>query len=186
MERHESVDISELPFYVVVLLVLVAFVVVFLLANRSSRRWLRWPAQGGATIGAILTVFVLGFSVLGEYACTARAPLAYSPDGKHVAVMTWGLQGATGADIASVKIRHRYSPFYTTVYSGLGAAGNPAVHSTDPQVRWLDNRHLLIRYQEWSGYSQICASNGSGIEVVCEGGLSLQQKLSPCGFGPAC
>jgi hypothetical protein len=108
-----NMDISELPFYVVVLLILVAFVAVFVIAKRLSRRWLRWPVRGVASLGMALTVLLLAGFVFGEYSCTARAPRAYSPDGRHVAVLTWGLQGALGADMATVKVRHRYSPLFT-------------------------------------------------------------------------
>jgi hypothetical protein len=118
-------DISELPFYVVVLLVLVAFVAVFFFAKRLSKRLLRWPVRGVASTGMVLTVLLLVLFSLGQYSCTARAPLAYSPDGNHVAVLTWGLQGALGADIATVKVRHRYSPFAKNVYSGPGDSDYP-------------------------------------------------------------
>ena len=161
-------DISELPFYVGVLVLLVAFVAVFVTAKRLTRRWLRWRVRGGAGVGMALTVLSLALFVVGDYSCTARAPLAYSADCKHVAVLTWGLQGALGSDIATVKVRHRYSPFAKTVYSGSGWSDSPDLHDTNPQVRWIDNKHLIIRYYEFPGYEQVCAPHALGIEVVCE------------------
>jgi len=161
-------DISELPRYGIVLFVLVMFVALFVVAKRLSRKWVRWPVRGVTSLGAGLTVLLIALFVFGDYSCTARAPKAYSPDGKHVAIITWGLQGALGADMATVTVRHRYSPFARNVYSGPGESDYPRVRATGPQVRWVDNKHLLVRYCDWPGSDQICASHSFGIEVICE------------------
>ena len=172
-------DISDLPFYVVVLLVLSAFLFFFFFAKRLSTRWLRWPVRGGMGTGTFLTTSLLLLSILGEFDCTARAPAIFSSDGKHVAVQRWGLQGALGADFATVKVRHRYSPFFQKVYSGPGYPPGPFSPDRDPQVRWLDNRHLLIRYHDWGyEYDQSCAPRASGVDIICET-LPLPQPPEP-------
>jgi hypothetical protein len=155
-------DISELPFYVGILLILAAFIAVSVIAKRLSRTWLRWPVRGGAGAGAgaALTVLVLALSLLGDYSCTSRAPLAFSPDGKHVAVLT-GNKVEPGSE---VEVRHRFSPFAKEVYSGPEFADGGAV-----QMRWIDNKHLVIGYRDWPGYyDRFCAPHALGVEVACE------------------
>jgi hypothetical protein len=163
-------DISELPSYLPGLLIFIALVAIFVVAKKLSRRWLRWPVRGGATLGMMLTVLMLALFVFEDYSCTARAPRAYSPDGKYVVVQMWGLQGALGADIATVQVRHRYSPFAKNVYWGPGDSDYPKVRAgtIDPQVRWIDNKHLYIRYYRWAGYDQVCVPRALGIEVTCD------------------
>ncbi len=157
-------DISELPFYVVVLLILVAFVAVFVIAKRLSRWWVRWPVRGGASAGMILTLLVLAV----DYSCSTRAPHAFSPDGRHVAVRSWGRAAPGETGFATVKVRHRYSPFAKIAYSGPGL---PRLWSAgDPQVRWIDNNHLLVQYVDWGTGEgeQICAPHALGVEIICE------------------
>ena len=156
-------DISELPHYVVILLVLVTFFAGFVIAGRLSRRWLRWPVRGGASAGMILTLLVLAV----DYSCTARAPQTFSPYGRHVAVRSWGRHAPGEPGFATVKVRHRYSPFAKSAYSGPGV---PELWSGDPQVRWIDNNHLLVQYVDWGTGEgeQICAPHALGVEIICE------------------
>jgi hypothetical protein len=154
-------DISELPHYVVILLVLVTFFVVFVIAGRLSRRWLRWPVRGGASMGMTLTVLVLAV----DYSCTARAPRTYSPDGRHVAVRL-AEHAPWGGDpvFTTVKVRHRYSPFAKSVYSG------PGLWNGDPQARWIDNNHLVVGYYDWGtgGGEVVCVPHPLDVEIICE------------------
>lgn len=156
-----SMDISELPHYVVFLLVLVTFFVVFVIAKRLSRRWLRWDVRAGASAGMVLTVLVLTL----DYSCTARAPRSYSPDGRHVVVVSWKRTPLDDNLVAAtIKVRHRYSPFAKTVYSGSG------LWADEPRVRWIDNNHLLVRYYDWGtgDGEQVCAPHALVVEMICE------------------
>lgn len=160
-------DISELPFFVGILLILVAFFAVFFAVSYNAKRLptrLRWPFRVGASAGAALIVILIALFVLVDYWWTGRAPAAYSPDGKHVAVLTWRSLSAIDDGIATVKVRHGYSPFAKRVYSGPGYDAD----SADVQLRWIDNSHLLIRYGGWPGYDQACAPHAFGVEVTCE------------------
>ena len=175
-------DVSELAPNVLVALVLAVFIALFVLAGRLRSWWLRWPARSGAVVGVALSALALVLLGFNEYSCTARAPLAYSPDGKHVAILTWGLHDAAspacliyrgmaggwllGLDIASVNVRNRWIPYANTAYSGPGWSDYPEVRDTDPQIRWIDNNHLLIRYHD--AYGQKCGHDRSGVEVICE------------------
>jgi hypothetical protein len=111
--------------------------------------------------GAALIVILLALFVLVDYCWTGRAPVTYSPDGKHVAILAWRSLSAIDDGIATVKVRHSYSPFAKKVYSGPGYNAE----SADVQLRWIDNSHLLIRY---GVYDQACALHAFGVEVICE------------------
>jgi len=163
-------DISDLPVSAGALLVLVALLAVFLLVSRSAKRlsspWLRRPVQGGATAAAVLTVISLALLLLANYSCVARGPTTYSPDGKHVAVITWAIGPlAISDDTEVVRVRPRYSPFAKKVYFGPGYAGETEYL----QVRWIDNNHLLIRHDEWVGYNydHACTDHVFGVEITC-------------------
>lgn len=143
------------------------FFVVFRSAKRLSSYWLRGIVRVGATAGGALSVILLAGFLSAIYPRTARGPVAYSPDGKHVAVITWDVGPlVVNDDIATVKVRHRSSLFAAKVFSGPGYSGFP----DDLQVRWIDNDHLLIRYDRWLGYdySHACTPHAFGIEVTCE------------------
>jgi hypothetical protein len=160
-------DISELPFFVGILLVLVVFFAAFVAGTYKAKRLgtqLRWPVRVGASAGAAVTVLLIALFVLVDYWWTGRAPAVYSPDGKHVAVLTWRALSAIDDGIATVKVRHSYSPFAKQVYSGPGYDAN----SADVQLRWIDNSHLLIRYGVWLGNQQACGPHVSSVEVTCE------------------
>jgi len=168
VQNMGNMDISELPFYGVALLVFGALVAILLAAKRLSSRWLRWPVRTLASVGMVLTLILLVLFVFAGYSCTARAPLFYSPDGKHVAVLTWGLQGALGMDLATVMVRHRHSPFAKKAYSGPGIPPYPRTADADPQLRWVDNKHLMISYREYPGYQQTCVPHVFDLDIICQ------------------
>jgi len=160
-------DISELPFFVGILLILVVLLAVFFAVSYNAKRLsssLRWPVRVGASAGAALIAILLALFVFVDYWWTGRAPAAYSPDGKYVAILTWRALSAIDDGTATVKVRHRYSPFAKKVYSGPGYSSD----SVDVQLRWIDNSHLLILYGDWLGYDQACAPHAFGVEVTCE------------------
>jgi hypothetical protein len=157
-------DISELPFFVGILLILVAFFAVFVAVSINAKRLptlLRWPIRVGASAGAVLAVILIALFVLVDYVWTGRAPAVYSQDGKYVAVLTWRSLSAIDDGIATVKVRRIYSPFAQKVYSGPGYDAD----SADVHLRWIDNSHLHIRY---GADDQACAPHAFGVEVICE------------------
>jgi hypothetical protein len=162
-------DISELLIPFVVLVLGAALAWIFALSPHVKRRLIRIPVRITASLGMLLSFLFLVLFTVGTYACEARAPSTYSPDGKHVAVLTWGLQGALGLDLADVTVRHRWSPLAKRAYFGPGDSRNGG----DPHVRWIDNKHLLIRYHDYgyapgTGYEQSCVSHVLDIDVKCE------------------
>jgi hypothetical protein len=162
-------DISEGLKPLAVLIVLMGLAAVFVFGRRVKSAWLRIPLRGMSIIGAVLTSLLLALFMLGQYACTARIPVSYSPDGKYAAILTWGLQGALGWDMAHIGVRQRWSPYARTVYDGPGTSNIPGGRVTDPQVRWLDNKHLLVRYLDHgSGYEQTCTTHVFDVDVICQ------------------
>ena len=152
---------------VVLLALLTLFFVAFRSAKRLSNPWLRGSVQVGATVGVALSMILPAGLLWAMYPRTARGPVLYSPDGKHVAVVTWAVGPlVVNDDIATVKVRHRSGIFDVEVFSGPGYSDEPH----DLQVRWIDNDHLLIRYDRWFGYdySHACTPHAFGVEVTCE------------------
>jgi len=161
--------VMPLLFVPVVLLATLStfFFVAFRGAKGLSSPWLRGFVQVGATVVVALSVILLAGFLWFMYPRTARGPVAYSPDGKHVAVVTYAVGPlVVNDDIATVKVRHRIGIFAAEVFSGPGYSNDPG----DLQVRWIDNEHLLIRYDRWSGYdySHACTPHAFGVEVTCE------------------
>jgi hypothetical protein len=143
------------------------FFIAFRNAKRLSSPWLRAFVHVGAIVGGALSVILLAGFFLAMHSCTARGPVAYSPDGKHVAVVTWAVGPlVVNDDIATVKVHRRNSIFATKVFSGPGYSNLP----DDLQVQWTDNEHLLIRYDRWIGYdySHACTPHAFGVDVTCE------------------
>jgi hypothetical protein len=160
-------DISELLLPTVVVLVVAATVVLFFLAHHIRHRWLRVPIRVVSSIATVLTCMLLALFIFSMWACTYRAPSSPSPDAKHVAVLRWGLQGALGSDIATVLVRSRWSPFGEIAYRGPGFVGSATHPELDPQIHWVDSKHLMIRFHEYADYDQSCVSHAKDIDVIC-------------------
>ncbi len=137
---------------------------------------LRWARISVKAIGSLLLIptglFFLGMCVF-ESAGVRHAPPLYSPDGKHVALLWFALQGALGDDYGTVDLRRSWIPFAENVYSGLGNWGFD-LRPASPEVRWLDNSRLLIRYWDdrtkgdGRGGPPLCKERAATIQVVCE------------------
>ena len=121
-------------------------------------------------ISGVLVLFVSVASV----GCSRYAAPIYSPDRRHLAVRTYALQGALGDDYATVGVRPRWRPWATSVYSGLGNWNFAEKRPVDPEVRWLDSTHLLIRYRdertgkEGRGGPPKCLGQAGAVQVACE------------------
>lgn len=160
-----------MPVIFVAVVLVAVFLTVFFFAFRGAKRLssprLRGFVRVGATAGAVLSVVLIAGFLWAMYPSTTRGPVLYSPDGKHVAVVTWAVGPlVVSEDIATVKVRQRSGLFAAEVFSGPGYSAEP----DELQVRWIDNDHLLIRYDRWFGYdySHACTPHAFGVEVTCE------------------
>ena len=162
-------DISEvwrhLGYFLVPLLALFCLVI----SKRISKVWLRRTARVFSSLFLALSTLVLMLDGCGLVGCTARKPALVSPDGKHVAIVTWGLQGATGADYARVDVRSRYLPWSTRVYRGSGFGPVNAADPGIPEVTWIDAHHLRVSSQGNSAARILeCAARVDDISILCD------------------
>jgi hypothetical protein len=146
---------------------------VFRLCKQVPSRWLRVSLRTMASFLVIGCAICLALLSLGTLACTKFTRPIYSPDGWHVAVLTYVLQGALGDDYARVEIRSTWSPLPKLAYSGLGTWDSRNDKRSSPEVRWLDRSRLLIRYYDdrpgHEGRGQpTCVSEAGGVQIVCE------------------
>src|SRR5581483_11116123 len=86
-----------------------AALAIFVLARHIRLSWLRIPIRLLSGIAMPIGALLLLLFLLLEISCTARPPNTWSPDGRHVAVLTYGLRGALGADSAWITLRRRWS-----------------------------------------------------------------------------
>jgi hypothetical protein len=166
-------DVSQFIPFLNLLLVSGFAWMTFRFAKSVKRRWLRIPIRAvTCSVGVMGATFVV-LLLLFDAACTRRAAPITAPDGQHVAVLTYALQGALGDDYANVGIRASWSPRAESVYSGLGHWNFKEGQPFDPQVSWLDSTHLLISYlddrtgSEGTGGPPACKSKIDGVEINC-------------------
>ncbi len=163
-----GIDISELWIPAIAFLSAMAMAGIFLLSRRIGKKWFRIPVRITASAGMLLSLLFLALLIFTLYSCTGRVPGIHSPDGKYVAVVTFGLQGALGLDIADVSVRDWWSPHGKSVYTGPGYWGAPFGRKNDPEVRWIDNNHLMIRYHDYgTDYVQTCEQHVGNIQITC-------------------
>jgi hypothetical protein len=166
-------DISEFsPFMKPMLVPAVAWTV-FLITRRVERRWLRLPIRTVASIAGVIGAAVVILLSLFQIACTKHVSPLKSSDGQYVAVLKFSFQGALGDDYANVNVRRWWSPFAENVYSGLGYWDFKNDKPSEPEVRWLDRSHLLIRYPDPTGNEvlkglQVCRTRVGDVEIVCQ------------------
>jgi hypothetical protein len=168
MDISQAVSISK--FFVP----LAASWMIFRSAKRIRARWLRLSIRTvSSVLVGISAVLVLLVSVASVGCSRYGAPI-YSPDGRHLAVRTYVLQGVLGDDYATVGVRPRWRPWATGVYSGLGNWNFAEKKPGDPEVRWLNSAHLLIRYRdertgnEGRGGPPKCLGQAGAVHIVCE------------------
>lgn len=156
-----TIDISDLWLFILFTIVPALPLLATRQARLIQRTWLRVVARGasGVLFGLAAISFVL--LCIFQTACTERLKPIYSPDGQHMALIRVSMQGAVGRDSASVTLRRSWRPLGVNVWVGILIAARP-------QVRWLDNSRLLIRYEHEPGHT-VCDAGGTGeIEVICE------------------
>jgi hypothetical protein len=133
-------------------------------AYRSHRSWLRIVLS----VCCIFRIAIIGLALWFDFyllaGSTMRHAPIYSPDRKHVVLVSWTLSGAIGFDHVHVRLRSRYSPFAKEVFTGM--AQSPP---DDPEVVWTDDHHILISYWK-DGVIKRCdgsSQNTLGVDVMC-------------------
>ena len=157
-----------------IVLPLAAAVSIFGLARRLRHRLLRIVTRMGASIAVLFSTAVLLLLLVNEVACTKYSRPSYSPDGKHVATVSYLLGGALDDDYAFVLVRSSWHPFADRVYVGLGNWDFKRDKLDNPELQGLDDSRLLIRYlddrtgSEGRGGPATCRNQAGKIRILCE------------------
>jgi hypothetical protein len=141
------------------------------LARQIRRRSMRIAIRISSSVALAFSATVLLFLLVAEVGCTKYARPNYSPDGKHVATIAYALQDALGADYATVLVRHSWYPFADHAYDGIGSWDFNHEKAASPEVRWLDDSRLLIRYfDDHTGTDgrATCRNQIGKIRILCE------------------
>lgn len=154
-------DVSEIWPFVKLATVVVLGGVAFWVLRRVRSGWVRIPARVLAAGTTTVSLMLLVLLATLEQDCRVRAPALWSPDGEHVALLRWGVQGAVGPDVGHVGVRTRGRFTAEWVFAGEG------VSERAPEVRWLGNSRLEIRYWHAGVYRHRCGQRVEGVEIVC-------------------
>lgn len=163
-------DVSELvPLCVSLLIVLLASTAWWrgrLIASKPARLTIR-ISSGIIAIAAALVLTAFAVVYVGY---THHLPPIISPDGRHVAMTEYTINGGTGAVMAEVSVRKSWVPYSYRVYFGPGQY-EPQSLSPEPWVLWTDPTHLIIRFHHYEGATngeQGCSTQAAGITISCE------------------
>jgi hypothetical protein len=121
------------------------------------------PRVAAGTLSLLLLIFAVYLAfVQGGH---RNSKLMGSPDGAHVARIMITSGSIVDSDLSSVIVRRSGSLTWTRAYSGFGyfQENGPA----EPYVRWLDNSHLIIDYQQSANVSTSCMSKVEDIVIEC-------------------
>lgn len=170
-------DISDYPPFVFWFLACAVLWLMWLQSKRIERRKLRGVSRTVSGLAAGMLSFIFSLFCLFQLGCDGpvRAPAAWSQDRAHVALLSWGQQGALGADFAGVNLRPARSLRAERVYSASG------IHGEDPKVAWEGPSHLVIHYdptykEAGSGYEVHCSSGAFGVTVTCIADLKVWDR----------
>jgi hypothetical protein len=144
------------------------------LSSHMKTGWLRIFGKVAMSVLLIPTCLVFLFLCLTESGCNKRVPQIYSPDRKHIGLLQFLFQGALGDDYAIVHVRRSWWPFAHRVYMGLGTWDFEHNRPDGPEVKWLDNSRLLVRYwddrtsTDGRGGPAICEKTAGTVDIICE------------------
>jgi hypothetical protein len=161
-------DISEVVRFWKLFLPLSAIWMIFRTARRIRFRWLRVSIRAVASSVLVCGLLFVCLLFMFELGCSKHPPSIYSPDGSRLAVLSYILQGALGDDYATVSVRSRWVPWAQPVYHGVGAWDFKQNRPADPEVRWVDRSHLLIRSLFLRREYTACLDRIGDIHVICE------------------
>ena len=135
-----------------------------------ARRGLRFFT---GTLLVPVSIFFL-FFCLTQIGCVKRSLPLPSPDGTHFALLELISQGALGDDYATVVVRRSWWPAGTVAFSGLGSFDFKSRKIESPQIRWLDDSRLFIRYFDdrvpggGRGGPATCPQYAAEVQIQCE------------------
>jgi hypothetical protein len=168
-------DASELSPIVGAFLAAALAGVVCWAVRRVPAKGLRIGLMGMTGLLAMLAVCIGGALLFFDMNYTRHLRPLVSPDGRHVATTSYVVGTGAAADLAEVAIRSARSPYAHRVYSGP-AQYEPNAVTPEPEVRWIDDTHLEIRFHTYvsrdggavvAAGEQGCAGSADGIAISC-------------------
>ena len=130
-----------------------------------ARLWLRVTVRMVSGLAAL--PFALASLIwLYGLGCESHTVLIGSPDHTHVARVLVNA-GWNEPDFGFVVLRRSWSPSWHNVFEGdgfIGKSGEPI----EPQVRWIDNSHLLIEPNHVDGGEvRLCRDKVDDVSIIC-------------------
>ena len=170
-------DISVYPLFIFWFLACAVLWLVWLECRKIKWRSLRGISRTVSGLAAGVLSFIFSLFCLFQLGCDdpVRAPATWAPDGGHVALLSWGQQGALGADIAGVTLRPARSLHAERVYRASG------IHGQEPSIAWVGPNHLVIHYDQTykeagSGYEVHCSNEAFGVTITCVPDLKVWKR----------
>ena len=133
-------------------------------SGRFSRVWLRRIVRLFSIPLALFCGLISAFMMLVEVAWVHHSPVLPSPGGTYVAVTTMIAGSALDDDSGVVRVRCKWCPCGTIVYSGAGSWDHKTHQSRSPVIRWLNDSTIEIRH--WDKGTP-CVRTAGNVRVVC-------------------
>jgi len=170
-------ELEDVLFWCIPIVVAAIGILGWRISKRAQRKWLRYSTRAVPvflwSVSLLLVLFGFVLNRLDEgWKSSENYP---SPDGHHVARLSFITPGALGEDMVMVHVRKNWFHAWEKVYE---EPGTKDASGQDAEVRWLDNQHLLIRYPKImistpDGRHRLkeerCEQNAAGVLIVCEG-----------------
>ncbi len=149
-------------------------------ARRVDGRGLRIALRAVTGFLSLLALLIGGALLFFDLNYTRHLAPLISPDGRHIATTSYIVGTGTGSDMAEVAVRGAWNPYAHRVYTGPSQY-EPNAATPEPEVHWLDNTHLEIRFHTYVSASQRanspsttgaaagqgCAASAVGIAITC-------------------
>ena len=165
-------DPSEILPILVAILVAAGAIFAFTRARALSSPALRTTLRVASALLGTLTLLVAAALIFFAIRYTRHLPPAISDDGQHLAITTYTVDNGTGVDQVEVTVRHTWSPYAHSVYTGPSKY-DPTT-APEPLVAWQSNSQLKVTFHTYldtpvtTATAQACATEAAGITVTCE------------------
>jgi predicted membrane protein len=154
---------------IVAILVLIAYLMIVALllwAPKVRTRALRIASRIFGVIVLLPLLFVVPVTFFGFLLASGNPPAQYrvvsSAHGQEATLIYQA--GFLGRDFTEVKVKRTECCQHVRVFSHSGPSG-----FDDPQIEWLDDRHLRVKYHTRVNDRQHCERMVGEIQVDCVG-----------------
>lgn len=154
--------LAELAIFAAMLVPVILSVCVLVYVRRKNKKqWVQFLAFLFSLLAGGVFLLFLGVALWGYIQQSRPGKPMYSPDQKMAALISYGFEAGerTEVDLYSSHGLHRDEVF---IFPEIKAVKNADVH-------WIDNKHLVIQYQNHSRYhdARVFCHNAGDIQVEC-------------------